>query len=335
MFYIVVLFLALSLLFYCLFAGADFGAGILEGFSSRKFREKGQKMTYQAIGPVWEANHIWLILLVVILFMGFPKVYSTLSVALHIPITAMLIGIVFRGCFFTFRHYDAIKGPSQKYYTGIFVFSSIATALFLGIIAGAITLGKINPAATNFAEGFIRPWFNFFSLSVGVFACCIFTFLAAVYLIGEAHEKEVRQIFFRQAITSNIVTVIAGAIVFLAARLDGFNLIEALLNRPLNVICLALATLSLPALWYALLKGYVVLPRILAGFQVCMILAAWLWMQYPAIINIENAPDLTLYNTQAPQATIQALGWALMVGSMLILPALFYLLKSFKWNPEY
>jgi cytochrome d ubiquinol oxidase subunit II len=78
----------------------------------------------------------------------------------------------------------------------------------------------------------------------------------------------------------------------------------------------------------------VILPRILAGFQVLMILTAWLWLQYPAVINIQNAPDLTLYNTVAPEATISVLGWALIVGSMLILPALYYLLRSFKFSPE-
>lgn len=334
MFAIIVLFLAVSLLFYCLFAGADFGAGILEGFSSKKFRAKGQKLTYEAIGPVWEANHIWLILMVVILFMGFPKVYTTLSVALHIPITIMLIGIVLRGCFFTFRHYDPVPGKSQKYYTGIFVFSSILTSLFLGVIAGAVTLGRIDPAATYFQQAFIDPWFNFFSFSVGVFACCIFTFLAAVYLIGEAREAEIRQLFFRQAIRANSITVVAGGLVFIAARLDGLPLIDLLLSHPLSAACLILATLSLPVLWLTLRKQRILLPRLLAGFQVCMILFAWFWMQYPAVINVASGIDLTLFNTRAPEATLQVLGWALLVGSMLILPSLFYLLKAFKWSTE-
>jgi cytochrome d ubiquinol oxidase subunit II len=277
---------------------------------------------------------MWLILIVVILFMGFPKVYTTLSIALHIPVTAMLIGIVLRGCFFTFRHYDAIKGQSQHYYTGIFVFSSIMASLFLGIIAGAITLGRIDLSVTSFAEAFIDPWLNYFSFAVGIFACCIFTFLAAVYLIGEAREQQIRRIFFNQAIKANIATVIAGGLVFIAAYLDGFPLIDALLGHLFSAVCLGLATLSLPLLWYSLIRGHVILPRILAGFQVCMILVAWLWLQFPAVIAISNGPDLTLHNTRAPEATMQVLGWALVVGSMLILPALFYLMKSFKWNPE-
>src|SRR5688572_9389796 len=138
MFDIVLIFLGLSLLMYCLFGGADFGAGILEAFSKKSYRKKGPRITYHAIGPVWEANHIWLILAVVILFTGFPKINAAISIALHIPITAMLIGLVLRGCSFTFRHYDAVRDESQKFYSGVFIFSSIFTSVFMGVVAGAL-----------------------------------------------------------------------------------------------------------------------------------------------------------------------------------------------------
>jgi hypothetical protein len=210
MLYIVVLFLGLSLLMYCLFGGADFGAGILEAFVSKRFREKGEKITYQAIGPVWEANHIWLILVVVILFTGFPRIYSEVSVALHIPLTVMLIGIVLRGCFFTFRHYDAVRDRSHDYYSRIFVLSSIGTSLFLGVIAGALSLGRINHRTVSFADRFLYPWFNYFSFSVGLFACCIFAFLAAVYLIGESKEERIRKVLLKQAFRANLATAAAG-----------------------------------------------------------------------------------------------------------------------------
>src|SRR4051812_19542613 len=115
MLWVVTAFLGLSLVCYCLFGGADFGAGILEIFFLRKGdRHDRRRVIDRALGPVWEANHIWLILMVVILFMGFPKVYARVSVSLHIPLTAMLMGVIARGCSFTFRHYDAVQGRSQK-----------------------------------------------------------------------------------------------------------------------------------------------------------------------------------------------------------------------------
>ncbi len=168
--------------------------------------------------------------------------------------------------------------------------------------------------------------------AVGLFACCIFAFLAAVYLIGEAKGEHIRAILIKQAVRANIATIIAGGLVFVAAYLDGFALIDLLINHPFGAVCLALATLSIPVLWYCLNLGQVLMPRLLAGFQVCLILVAWLWIQFPVVVKIADAEHLTLQNSRAPEATIYVLGWALVVGSGLILPALFYLLKSFKGN---
>ena len=92
---------------------------------------------YHAIGPVWEANHMWLIIAIVILFVGFPFIYATMSVSLHIPLTAMLLGIIARGTAFTFRHYDAVVDDMQVIYRRIFMYASCITPLFLGIIAGS------------------------------------------------------------------------------------------------------------------------------------------------------------------------------------------------------
>src|ERR1700733_8715060 len=106
---VVIGFLAVSLLFYCVLGGADFGAGALEFFVPEKNRKRHEELVNKAMGPVWEANHIWLIILIVILFNAFPKVYAQYSIYFHIPLTLMLIGIVFRGCAFSFRNYDAVK----------------------------------------------------------------------------------------------------------------------------------------------------------------------------------------------------------------------------------
>src|SRR4029450_7243293 len=137
-------FFAVSILFYCLFAGADFGAGILEAFLPSRRRAEQKKVIAHAIGPVWEANHVWLILAVVILFTGFPKAYSVLTITFHIPLTLMLLGIILRGCAFTFRHYDSIR-DRQRYYSAIFVVSSFLTPLMLGVIAGGMLLGAVAP----------------------------------------------------------------------------------------------------------------------------------------------------------------------------------------------
>jgi cytochrome d ubiquinol oxidase subunit II len=329
---IVLIFLGLSLLLYLLFGGADFGAGILELFSKPLHRGRTGRITYSAIGPVWEANHIWLIIMIVILFNGFPELYTTLSTYLFIPMVLLLIGIVIRGTAFAFRHYDAVKDGSQKYYAWMFMISSLLTPFFIGVIAGAMILGRIDPNAPTYAGKFLDPWLNSFSMAMGLFTCSIFSFLAAVFLIGETSNMGFRGIFLRKARNANIATIISGGLVFLSAWANGLPLVWGMMGDPLSLGAIVLATLSLPVLWYALNKAWVMLPRLIAGFQIVMILFAWLWTQYPVIIRTEGQGNLTLFNTAAPESTIYVLGIALLVAGALVIPALLYLLIAFKWN---
>src|SRR6187549_2881308 len=135
--YVVIAYLYLAILLYVLLGGADFGAGIIELSTSQRDIRRTRKTLYHAVGPIWEANHMWLIIAVVILFVGFPVIYSTLSVHLHIPLVIMLMGIIARGTAFVFRHYDAVRDDMQRIYNRVFVGSSFITPFFLGIIAGS------------------------------------------------------------------------------------------------------------------------------------------------------------------------------------------------------
>src|SRR3954453_18793274 len=122
---LVILILGTSFVLYTLLGGADFGAGIIETFAGRR----EESTISRAIAPVWEANHVWLILAVVILFTGFPLVYSSLSLVLHIPLMLVLIGIIARGTAFTFRHYDVGKESSHRRYSFLFKLSSFLTPM--------------------------------------------------------------------------------------------------------------------------------------------------------------------------------------------------------------
>jgi cytochrome d ubiquinol oxidase subunit II len=326
--YVVIVFLGLSLLAYVLLGGADFGAGIIEIFSGKVTK----KTITHAIAPVWEANHMWLILMVVILFVGFPVIYSQMSLYLHIPLLILLVGIILRGTAFTFRHYDAVIDKSQDHYTFIFKLSSVISPLFLGIITGAMILGKINSDPMSFQEGFIQPWLNSFCFMLGIFTCCLFAFLSAVYLIGEAESIIIRNRFLKFARNANIATVVSGGLVFVFAEVNGLPLARMFLDSVEAMTAVILATLSLPLLWWSLVQSKIVLPRILAGFQTTMILGAWFWDQYPAVLRYSDGNYLSLFNSAAPEATMKQLALALLIGSLLILPALFFLMKTFKGN---
>src|SRR5512146_2241093 len=170
MLYVVIIFLLIAVFLYCLLGGADFGAGIIELFAGSN-KDKIKTLVSKAMAPIWEANHMWVIITVVILFMGFPAIYTQVSISLYIPLILLLIGIIFRGTAFTFRHYDAILDESQIIYSRIFAVSSLIVSFFFGLIVGALVSGKITPEPANFYEGYIHPWINLFSISTGIFIC--------------------------------------------------------------------------------------------------------------------------------------------------------------------
>lgn len=330
---VVITFLILSLVFYVLFGGADFGGGIIELFFGKKLGEKGKNTIYNAIAPVWEANHMWLIIVIVILFMGFPPVYTGISTYLHLPITAVLVGIVVRGTAFTFRHYDAIKDRSQIYYDILFKWSSLWTAFFFGVVTGSMVLGRINPDLQSFPDLFVFPWLNLFCFSIGIFTCCIFAFLASIYLIGES-DSDTKPIFIKIGKILNIATVASGGLVFLSAYSSGFDMLNKFIASGFSIIALVLATISLPLLWYSLNKDYSIMSRLVAGFQTLMIMVAWFDINFPVVLKYENSIEFSLIKDTAPEATLTILALALLIGSLFILPFLYYLLRIFKFRKE-
>jgi cytochrome bd ubiquinol oxidase subunit II len=322
-------FLAAAILLYCVLAGADFGAGMLEAFLGRRRREEQRKIIAHAMGPVWEANHVWLILAVVILFVGFPKAYAALSITFHIPLTLMLVGVVLRGCAFSFRHYDAVRDRSQRAYSAIFVASSFLAPVMLGVTAGGLLLGTSSPAAAGFVAAFVRPWANPFCFSVGVFTCVLFAFLAAVYLIGETQDLELKRLFVGRAMAANGLAIVAGLAVFGAAAIDGLPLAGIFLGTPLSLVAMMGATLILAPLWLAIGRGAAHPAPLQGAPPVARLRNGWVGVEFTLIVNSPGAPH-TIYGAAAPETTLRYLLYALIGGALVIFPALIYLFKVFK-----
>jgi cytochrome d ubiquinol oxidase subunit II len=331
MLYIVITFLFLAVVLYFLLGGADFGAGIIELFTSEKNKSRTRKTMYHAIGPIWEANHMWLIIAVVIMFVGFPVIYSKMCIYLHIPLLIMLLGITARGTAFAFRSYDAIKDErTQNIYNHVFVYSSFITPLFLGIIAGSVISAQIDLHATTFLSGYIYSWLNWFSVAVGLFTVALSGYLAAIYLIGEADDERDTNRFIKKARIMNILAVIFGGLVFLAAELENIHLAHWVFGNTISLVAVISASISLALLWFMIYKGKKKIIRILAGYQVTMILLSVGYMHFPNIIIAKGGQNLSLFEYQAPPKTIEDLGLGLLIGSFLILPSLFYLFYSFQ-----
>ena len=332
MLYIVIIFLLVSVYLYCLLGGADFGAGIVELTARGESRERTKNLVSESMAPIWEANHMWLVITVVILFNAFPAIYTQVSISLYIPLILLLVGIVLRGTAFTFRHYDAIKDDSQKVYSKIFSYSSLTVTFFFGLVIGALISGKITQNPDNFIEGYITPWLNIFSISVGIFLCTLFSFIASVYLIGDSTEKSIREKFITKAKHTTIAMVISGGLVFIASYIESVDLVTQFFSHPISITLIVLATIGLPVLWITLGKGRIWSSRIIAGAQLLFILGGFYAIYFPTIVKIKDGTNLTLFNSAAPAVTLNYLGWALIIGSFIIFPSLFYLLDIFKFK---
>ncbi len=333
MLYVVIIFLLVAVFLYCLLGGADFGAGIIELFAGSN-KEKIKNLVSSAMAPIWEANHMWVVITVVILFMGFPSIYTQVSISLYIPLILLLIGVVLRGTAFTFRHYDAVHDASQVIYSRIFAVSSLLVSFFFGLIIGAIVSGKITTAPESFYEGYMHPWLNLFSISTGIFICSLFVFIASVYLISETTEKDLRELIIQKTKLATLVMVVSGGMVFLFSYVENVDFARRFLNHPISIAIIILATAALPFLWKIIGKGLIWPSRILAGVQLLFILAAFYLIYFPEVILIKNGDNISLFTAAAPGAALTQLGWALIIGSMLIFPTLFYLYKVFKIDKE-
>jgi cytochrome d ubiquinol oxidase subunit II len=315
-----------SLTFYALLGGADFGGGVWDLFASGPRKRAQRELIAEAIGPIWEANHVWLILVVVLLFTAFPPAFATIATYLHIPLTLMLIGVVLRGSAFTFRSYDRRADDVQRRWGRVFSMTSLITPIWLGVTVGAISSGRIRNDYSDFVASFVSPWLAPFPFAVGFFALALFAFLAAVYLTVEARDEALREDFRRRALASAVAVGVMALVVFLlsgnGAPMIRHHLSQSWWTWPLQVATAIFAVAAIYGLWK---RGFR-MARFCAAAQVTLILWGWGVAQYPYLV----APDVTIYNSAAPAITLRLVWWALLAGSVLLFPSFYYLFRVFK-----
>ena len=325
--------MVLSLNAYVLLAGADFGGGVWDLLARGRSRDAQRELIADAIGPIWEANHVWLILVVVLLFTCFPKAYAHLATELHIPITLMLVGIVLRGSAFTFRSYDSTRDDVQRRWGRIFSIASLLTPVILGVCLGAVAGGQvpIRPiselAARPFAARFIAPWAaSPFPWALGGMTLVLFAFLAATYLTVEAQTLELRRLFRRRALQSQAVLALAAAATLASARLENAALFAGLTaGRTALLMHLVTAIAAISSVWALASERYAV-ARIAAAAQASFLLWGWAWTQFPHLVP----PDRTIADLAAPPVTLRLILSVLLIGTVILLPSFVYLFRVFK-----
>jgi cytochrome d ubiquinol oxidase subunit II len=310
---------------YGLSGGADFGAGIWHLFAAGPRAGDQRAVIDEAIAPIWEANHVWLILVVVLLFVCFPVAFSVASIALHIPLTLMLFGIVIRGAGFAFRHYAATSGMRRRW-SRAFAIASAFTPFFLGVCVGAISADRIVLLDGVPAAGFVGSWLHPFALSVGGFALSLFAFLAAVYLLNETNDAGLQDDFRRRAFAAAVAVGAFALLAAVAAQAEALQFARSLVGSwwswPLQIVTGIMAIGVFASLIW---RKYAVL-RVFAIAQVALILLGWGMAQHPMMIR----PALTIDAAAASPHVIRLILGVLLLGSVLLGPAFFYLYGVFK-----
>lgn len=298
---------------YVLFAGADFGGGVWDLLAAGPRKHAQRELVAHAIGPVWEANHVWLILAIVLLFTCFPAAFARMAITLHIPLTLMLIGIVLRGSAFVFQSYGGGGGR-------VFATASLVTPVLLGVSVGAVASGALpEPGAGSrepYYASYVAPWLTPFSIAVGLFALACFAFLAAVYLTLEASDRELQEDFRRRAMASGAAVVVLAIV--------GLGLFRHVL--PVHPRLVVLVAVGCVATFWALARRHFARARLGAAVTVTLIVWGWGFAQYPYLLP----PDLTIAGAAAPAVTLRLALLAVLAGAVLLLPSLYYLLRVFK-----
>jgi cytochrome bd ubiquinol oxidase subunit II len=314
-----------TLIAYTLLAGADFGAGIWDLLARGPRRGAQRRAIAEAIGPVWEANHVWLIFLIVLLFTCFPAAFSAVSVALFWPLHLVLIGIVLRGASFVFRAYGSKAVSAQAAWGQVFGAASAFTPVLLGMSLGAISGGSIRVGAHGTSGG--GAWLAPFAIATGLLALALCAYLAAVYLAWES-SGDLRADFRRRALATWLAAGVASLGTLLLSRWEAPRLWEGLTSGPAAaavVIGSGLAPLSFVALW----RHRYHLARWAGGAQVVALLVGWGLAQWPYLIY----PDLTIRASAAPPATLTLTAAMLPLGAGLLVPSLWLLFSVFKRRP--
>jgi cytochrome d ubiquinol oxidase subunit II len=318
-----------ALVLYALSGGADYGGGMWDLLAAGPRARRQREAIEHAIAPIWEANHVWLILVVVVLFSGFPPAFAAIMTALHIPMTAVLLGIVLRGSAFVFRKYDRQDDRVHRRWSTLFGVASFLTPLLLGLCLGAIGSGEIRVVDGRVTTGFFAGWTSPFAIACGLFAQGLFAFLAATYLTVDTHgEPELQEDFRRRALASGLSLAPAALLTFLLGRTGAPEIFRGLTDwwAPLLLaVTSACALGALGALWGRRFTW----ARAAAAGQVTCILVGWGLAQYPYLV----VPDLTLAGSAAASSTLRLLVWALAAGAVLLFPSFAYLFYVFKRGP--
>jgi cytochrome bd ubiquinol oxidase subunit II len=310
-----VLWVALTL--YAVFGGADFGSGfwaLVAGGSERGKRARA--LIDWAIGPVWEANHVWLIFALVILWTGFPEAFASVMSTLFIPLCLAALGIVLRGAGFAF-HRIADRRTGRRLAEAAFALASVLTPFFMGTVVGAVASGRV--PIGNAKGDPVTSWLNPVSLVIGALFVAGGAFLAAVFLVSDARrfgDPALERYFTVRALAAAVVAGALAIVGLFVLRDDARYVYDGLTSEglPFVLASLVCGTAALVLLWRGAQRGI----RPLAVGALVAVIWGWGAAQFPYLLPT----TLTIEDGAGASQTLTTLLIVFGVAVVVVLPAL-------------
>jgi len=317
-----IVFVLAGLVFYVVLGGADFGAGLWQLLAGRGAPAKRiRDHAHHAMGPVWEANHVWLIFVITVLWTAYPTVFASIASTLSIPFFVAAIGIILRGGAYALRSGTKTAREQRSVETVLSV-SSILTPFALGLIVGAIA-GERVPEG-NAAGDLVTSWWNPLSITVGLISVAFSAYLAAVFLSGDAvrrGEAGLAERFRARALVSGAVAGVAAVAGLVALRSDAHRLYhELVFGRGLPALAVSVVA-GLATLGLVRRRRYEP-ARYTAALAVAAVIAGWALAQEPYLLE-----GVTISQAAAPRDTMIAVIVAVIAGGIILFPALTVLFR--------
>jgi cytochrome d ubiquinol oxidase subunit II len=302
---------------YALFGGADFGAGFWDLVAGGA--EKGKRpraVVDHSIGPVWEANHVWLIFVLVVLWTAFSEAYGSIMLTLFVPLSLAALGIVLRGSSFAFRK-EVYRTSSRRNFGAAFAISSVLVPFFMGAVAGAVASGRV-PAGGKAGDPW-DSWINPTAVLGGVLAVTVCAYLAAVYLVSDAKrfgDEEMTEYFRRRAIAAAIVAGVVAFVGIFVLYDDARYVFDGLTARALPLVILS-AICGVGSI-VLLVRHNHRFARVLSIGAVASVVVAWGVAQWPYMLP----ETLKVSQAAAPDPTLATVLIVFVIAAIVILPSL-------------
>jgi cytochrome d ubiquinol oxidase subunit II len=323
--------LLLAVTTYAVFGGADFGAGFWDLVAGGAMRgDRPRAVIDHSIAPVWEANHVWLIFIFVVLWTGFSEAYASITLTVFVPLGLAALGIVLRGSSFAFRK-TVFRTRDRRNFGAAFALSSVLVPYCMGAVAGAVASGRI--PAGGVAGDPVNSWINPTSVLGGLLAVIVCAYLAAVYLVWDARrlgDAEMAEYFRRRAIVAAILAGVAAVVGIFVLRADARYVFDGLTSRALPFVILSTlcGIVSLVLLVREATRG----ARLLAIVAVATVVISWGVAQWPYILPT----SLKVSAAAAPSGTLATLVVATVLLVLIVVPGftLLYVLDRKSLLPE-